>query len=313
MYRVRLHGRGGQGIKTAGRVLGTALFLEGFEVQDAPRYGAERRGAPISSAVRADRRPIHERGVIDEPDIVAIADDTLVGQPTAGATEGLSKRGTLLIVSDRPADEWIARTRAPGRVVVVDTGDRRFASIRAAAAAARLLGVVSRRTLERALDTELGNVPPAARADSARAALAAFDAVDVRPVEPSATDGEARSFSRPDWIELPLDPAGTAAPAIHASANAGPVRTGLWRSHRPVVHEEHCHRCVWICGTLCPDNAISVAPTGYPAVDLDHCKGCLICVLECPSHAIEAVDERGDPSTTRAAGASLGSDSGVLR
>ena len=46
MYRIRLHGRGGQGLKTASRLLGTALFLEGFEVQDAPRYGAERRGAP---------------------------------------------------------------------------------------------------------------------------------------------------------------------------------------------------------------------------------------------------------------------------
>lgn len=43
MFRIRLHGRGGQGIKTASRVLGTAFFLEGFEVQDAPRYGAERR------------------------------------------------------------------------------------------------------------------------------------------------------------------------------------------------------------------------------------------------------------------------------
>ena len=39
MYRIRFHGRGGQGIKTAGRILGTAFFQEGYEVQDAPRYG----------------------------------------------------------------------------------------------------------------------------------------------------------------------------------------------------------------------------------------------------------------------------------
>ena len=47
MYRIRFHGRGGQGVKTASQILSSALFLEGFEVQDAPRYGAERRGAPI--------------------------------------------------------------------------------------------------------------------------------------------------------------------------------------------------------------------------------------------------------------------------
>ena len=43
MYRIRFHGRGGQGMKTASRILGTAFFLSGYEVQDAPRYGAERR------------------------------------------------------------------------------------------------------------------------------------------------------------------------------------------------------------------------------------------------------------------------------
>ena len=32
MYRVRIHGRGGQGIKMASRVLGTALFRSGFAV-----------------------------------------------------------------------------------------------------------------------------------------------------------------------------------------------------------------------------------------------------------------------------------------
>ena len=48
MYRIRFHGRGGQGIKTAGRILGTTFFLEGFNVQDAPLYGAERRGVLCS-------------------------------------------------------------------------------------------------------------------------------------------------------------------------------------------------------------------------------------------------------------------------
>ena len=57
MYRIRFHGRGGQGMKTASRILGSAFFAEGYEVQDAPRYGAERRGAPIFAYVRAARAP----------------------------------------------------------------------------------------------------------------------------------------------------------------------------------------------------------------------------------------------------------------
>jgi Pyruvate/2-oxoacid:ferredoxin oxidoreductase gamma subunit len=45
MLRIRFHGRGGQGMKTASRILGSAAFHAGLVVQDSPVYGAERRGA----------------------------------------------------------------------------------------------------------------------------------------------------------------------------------------------------------------------------------------------------------------------------
>jgi pyruvate ferredoxin oxidoreductase gamma subunit len=41
LYRVRFHGRGGQGMKTASRLLGSAAFHAGYIVQDSPLYGAE--------------------------------------------------------------------------------------------------------------------------------------------------------------------------------------------------------------------------------------------------------------------------------
>jgi len=69
------------------------------------------------------------------------------------------------------------------------------------------------------------------------------------------------------------------------------VRTGLWRTMRPVIDYERCRRCNWVCSSCCPDNAISVAEDGRPVIDLDHCKGCMICVAQCPPHAIEAVPE----------------------
>ena len=47
------------------------------------------------------------------------------------------------------------------------------------------------------------------------------------------------------------------------------------------------------CYGVCPDNA--VLKLGKPgevyAIDLDYCKGCGICVQECPSGAIEMVPE----------------------
>ena len=59
-----------------------------------------------------------------------------------------------------------------------------------------------------------------------------------------------------------------------------------------MLERERCNRCVWVCGTFCPDNAIHVDAEGYPDIDYDHCKGCLVCVVQCPRHAIEAVPEQ---------------------
>ncbi len=73
MLRIRFHGRGGQGMKTASRILGSAFFLVGYEVQDAPRYGAVRRGAPMFAYVRADKKIIYELGIITRPDLVVVA------------------------------------------------------------------------------------------------------------------------------------------------------------------------------------------------------------------------------------------------
>ena len=69
------------------------------------------------------------------------------------------------------------------------------------------------------------------------------------------------------------------------------MQTGLWRTQRPVIDDALCHRCAWICSTFCPDGAISIAADGRPAIDYDHCKGCLVCAAVCPPHAIRAVPE----------------------
>ena len=86
-------------------------------------------------------------------------------------------------------------------------------------------------------------------------------------------------------------PARQAAPAIHAAATSVEVRTGLWRTMRPVIDYQRCNRCWWVCSTFCPDAAISVESDGSPVIDYDHCKGCLVCVAKCPPHAIEAIPE----------------------
>jgi pyruvate ferredoxin oxidoreductase gamma subunit len=93
MIRIRFHGRGGQGMKTASRIVGTAALADGHVAQDSPVYGAERRGAPMSAYVRVADGPILERGFIPRPDVVVIAADTLLDDPSVRPLAGLVPTG----------------------------------------------------------------------------------------------------------------------------------------------------------------------------------------------------------------------------
>jgi pyruvate ferredoxin oxidoreductase gamma subunit len=299
MYRIRFHGRGGQGMKTASRILGTAFFREGFEVQDAPRYGAERRGAPIFAFVRAARRPIYERGIIHNPDLVVVADDSLVPMPTAGVLQGLAGDTVLLINSHEDQAIWHQRLNVTCPVVilpatekVVDRAELRYTGAICAGAAARLVGVISRDALANALEDELKGLGPEVVRKNQDMALEAFDLMGDQAGAVSEGDEiKAEAYCSPDWVELPFEMARISAPAIHAGATSVEVRTGLWRTMRPVIDYEHCNRCWWVCGGFCPDGAINLNAEGYPEIDYDHCKGCLICVAQCPPHAIAAIPE----------------------
>jgi pyruvate ferredoxin oxidoreductase gamma subunit len=71
---------------------------------------------------------------------------------------------------------------------------------------------------------------------------------------------------------------------------------------RPVLDEEQCKKCTWVCGSVCPDGVIGVSAEGYPDIDYDHCKGCMVCVAQCPRHAILAVPEKEAAEKDKAAG-----------
>ncbi len=299
MYRIRFHGRGGQGMKTASRILGTAFFREGFEVQDAPRYGAERRGAPIFAYVRAARAPIAERGIIRSPDLVLVADDTLVGVPAAGVTEGLDAHAVLALNSTEPPGVWAARLRTNARIVLMpafsaeDPSEAPYVGSICAGVAARMTGMIGRESLESALREELADLSDTVVADNLARCLDAFDALaEAEGCMTERADPAAGDLAAPDWVSLGPEDVDRAAPTIHAAATSVMVRTGLWRTMRPIVDYDRCKRCNWVCGSFCPDGAIAADEEGYPQIDYDHCKGCMICLAQCPPHAIHAIPEK---------------------
>ena len=300
MYRIRFHGRGGQGMKTTANIVGTAFFNEGFEVQDAPRYGAERRGAPMSAYVRAARTAIQERGLIADPGLIVVADESLLSSPAAGVLLGAAAHTLMLIITTQTAQLWKERLQFPGAVVTLRPteavslrGDVPVQSAACAGATARLAGVIGRETLAQAVRDELDRHLESLIERNMLCALAAYDAVTEHAgLMREATDPDGANVTMPDWIDMPHDVTSVAAPGIRAIASSEQSLTGAWRTFRPIIDYDHCNRCSWICGTLCPDSAISIGADRTPQIDYDHCKGCLVCVSVCPPHAIRAVPER---------------------
>ncbi len=82
-----------------------------------------------------------------------------------------------------------------------------------------------------------------------------------------------------------------AVPVITKVGNSVARKTGNWRIFTPkLTDKSKCVKC-GICYLYCPESTISLDKEGYPVVDYEHCKGCLICVHECRPKAMEAGKE----------------------
>ncbi|MBU1140419.1 MAG: 2-oxoacid:acceptor oxidoreductase family protein [Proteobacteria bacterium] len=299
MWRIRFHGRGGQGMKTASRILGTTFFLAGYEVQDSPRYGAERRGAPMTAYVRAGREPIFERGIITHPDLIVVADRSLLSLPLAGVFQGLTKDTVLLILTEDteqnlhiPATAVKAVLALPLSLTTDGAMSRTRESSACAAAAAALLSLPLPLLLQ-SLQEELHKTASELLQQNLTGAKAAYERMFKHQnlVRQSSVNPEA-GYEPPHWIDLQFEDAHHSAPAIHGEATSLLVKTGAWRSMRPVIDIARCNRC-GLCHTFCPDGVISLSNEGVPEIDYDHCKGCMICKVQCPMHAIDVQTEHG--------------------
>ncbi|MBI4232131.1 2-oxoacid:acceptor oxidoreductase family protein [Candidatus Peregrinibacteria bacterium] len=97
MEEIRLHGRGGQGAVVASKILATAAFLDGMEVQSFPTFGVERRGAPVAAFVRFSKSKILIRSAVYTPKYVVVLDPTLLIGSLDIIMKGLQPNGAILI------------------------------------------------------------------------------------------------------------------------------------------------------------------------------------------------------------------------
>jgi pyruvate ferredoxin oxidoreductase gamma subunit len=227
-----------------------------------------------------------------------VTDDSLVALPSAGVLQGMGNQTVLLLCSPEPASTWKDRLNQPGSIITIPVQDskdplqNRYVGSQCVGAVCRLLGMVQKENLEAAIRTELSHLSEKIIDHNARLALRAYDMVaDQAGIVCQGEAFHVQQHVITDWVELRSEDLISSAPAISGVLTSVVVRTGLWRTLRPVIEYEHCKQCNWVCSSFCPDSAISVDDSAYPHIDLDHCKGCMICVEQCPPHAIVTIAE----------------------
>lgn len=175
MLEVRFHGRGGQGVVVASKILATAMFLEGRHVQTFPEFGVERRGAPVAAYLRMDSAPIRLRVGISHPDHVVVLDRSLIG--VVDVTSGLKPDGWVIVNSLGFEGGRVACVTASEIAAELGIGTRTMPVVNTAilGAYARATGAVGLEAIERAIRESV----PVKIEENVRAARVAYDRTEV--------------------------------------------------------------------------------------------------------------------------------------
>ena len=79
--------------------------------------------------------------------------------------------------------------------------------------------------------------------------------------------------------------------ALNDCGEKGGQYVANWRVFKPAVDLEKCVAC-GLCVGFCPEAAITRRDDHKPVIDYRFCKGCGICAYECPQKAIEMEEEK---------------------
>jgi pyruvate ferredoxin oxidoreductase gamma subunit len=119
LVEIRWHGRGGQGVVTAGKLLAEMALANDWYFQAFPDYGPERMGAPIRAFSRLSPRPIRIHSQIERPDVVVVLDGSLLG--VVPVADGLDAAGVLIVNTPmRPREARAEAGYAGGKVWTVN-------------------------------------------------------------------------------------------------------------------------------------------------------------------------------------------------
>jgi pyruvate ferredoxin oxidoreductase gamma subunit len=175
LYEIRIHGRGGEGVRMAAHVLGRAGFLSGMKSQDFAIYGAERRGAPVASFCRLSKELILTRGYIFNPDYVIVLDHTLDSET---CIKGLKETGRLVVNSEAPLKQFPGAVFVDATKIAMDAIGKPIPNIAILGAFLKLTGILPLESLKQAVREEMAGSHPEAIEGNIKACEQCYSMID---------------------------------------------------------------------------------------------------------------------------------------
>lgn len=271
MLEVQFYGRGGQGLYLASQILAYAAFLDGKFVQSFPEFTAERRGAPISAFLRISSKPIWIRCKIYKQNAVLIFDPSFLDR-ISEIVENIKPAGFLLVncKDDLKVDRKIrvAHVNADGfakQYGLYSTEGQYMGNMAMLGAFCRLTKTIKIKSLVEAIRKKA----PKMQEENIKVAMAGYRRL-VFQKDGFSTEISSRKPKTRERLDLI---------SISHEITKGPS-TRTWRMCDPVFTEK-CTGCK-LCSFFCPDGAIRFGEDGKGLIDLEHCKGCWVCIDVCP-------------------------------
>lgn len=155
MIEIRIHGRGGQGAVTTGQILAIAAFNDGMYSQTFPKFGVERRGAPVEAFVRIDEEKINLRSGIYNPNIVIVLDASLMN--TIDVTKGMPKDGMLIVNTNKNPKNKFKTYTVDATGIAMEVMNKPIVNTAMLGAFAKITGIVTLNSLKKAIDEKFSN------------------------------------------------------------------------------------------------------------------------------------------------------------
>lgn len=304
-FEIRMESIGGLGANLAGKMLAEAGVVgAGLNGVSFSSYGSEKKGSPVKAHIRfcTPETNIRDTTPVERPHVVAIFHENLY--KTINVVSGIYSDSIVLVNSAKSPEELKEKLNVVGgTVAVVDaTGialeEKNRVNMAMMGALFRLCDFLDKQIMYDIIEAQLGKKYPQAVEPAKRVFDRGYNEVKLQ------------TFALPEGAQMPgfkrwdipvygyeTQPMGglITNPGNSILKDLSISRSGMM----PEFHEDKCIHCA-ACDTACPDFCFvweeKPDKRGRPqmflqGIDYQYCKGCLKCVVACPTEALTDLRE----------------------